>query len=37
MAVRPGLAFDRGVAQLVANALDPAAAKPVRCGVGFPL
>jgi triacylglycerol esterase/lipase EstA (alpha/beta hydrolase family) len=32
-----GLAFDSGVAQLVANALDPAAAQPVACGAGFPL
>ena len=32
-----GLAFDRGVAQMVTNALDPASAEPVRCGVGFPL
>jgi pimeloyl-ACP methyl ester carboxylesterase len=31
-----GLAFDSGVAQLVANGLDPAAAGPVTCGVGFP-
>jgi pimeloyl-ACP methyl ester carboxylesterase len=31
-----GLAFDSGVAQMVTNALDPATAKPVSCGVGFP-
>jgi triacylglycerol esterase/lipase EstA (alpha/beta hydrolase family) len=32
-----GLAFDSTVAQLVANALDPAHAKPVSCGFGPPL
>ncbi|GAA0627886.1 alpha/beta fold hydrolase [Kribbella sandramycini] len=32
-----GLAFDPTVAQLVANALDPARAKPVLCGFGPPL
>jgi triacylglycerol esterase/lipase EstA (alpha/beta hydrolase family) len=32
-----GLAFDSGVAQMIANALDPAAATPVQCGAGFPL
>jgi pimeloyl-ACP methyl ester carboxylesterase len=32
-----GLAFDSGVAQMIANALDPATATPVRCGAGFPL
>jgi triacylglycerol esterase/lipase EstA (alpha/beta hydrolase family) len=32
-----GLAFDSSVAQMVANGLDPGAAKPVRCGAGFPL
>jgi triacylglycerol esterase/lipase EstA (alpha/beta hydrolase family) len=31
-----GLAFDPGVAQLVTNALDPAHAKPVLCGLGLP-
>jgi pimeloyl-ACP methyl ester carboxylesterase len=31
-----GLAFDSGVAQMVTNALDPATASPVACGVGFP-
>lgn len=32
-----GLAFDSGVAQMVINGLDPAAAKPVVCGFGPPL
>jgi triacylglycerol esterase/lipase EstA (alpha/beta hydrolase family) len=32
-----GLAFDPTVAQLVANALDPARARPVLCGFGPPL
>jgi hypothetical protein len=32
-----GLAFDSGVAMMVANALDPANAKPVTCGFGPPL
>jgi triacylglycerol esterase/lipase EstA (alpha/beta hydrolase family) len=32
-----GLAFDPSVAQLVANALDPAHAHPVICGFGPPL
>jgi len=32
-----GLAFDPSVAQLVANALDPAHASPVTCGFGPPL
>jgi pimeloyl-ACP methyl ester carboxylesterase len=32
-----GLAFDSGVARLVANALDPAHAKPVACSLGAPL
>ena len=32
-----GLAFDPTVAQLVANALDPAHAKRVICGFGPPL
>jgi pimeloyl-ACP methyl ester carboxylesterase len=31
-----GLAFDSGVAQMVANALDPDSAQPVRCGTGLP-
>jgi hypothetical protein len=32
-----GLAFDSGVAQMVANTLDPAHATPVTCGVGPPV
>lgn len=32
-----GLAFDGGVATMVANALDPDTASPVRCSVGPPL
>jgi triacylglycerol esterase/lipase EstA (alpha/beta hydrolase family) len=32
-----GMAFDRGVAQMVTNALDPATARPVACSVGPPL
>jgi pimeloyl-ACP methyl ester carboxylesterase len=32
-----GLAFDPTVAQLVANALDPARARPVLCGFGPPV
>jgi pimeloyl-ACP methyl ester carboxylesterase len=32
-----GLAFDGGVARIVANALDPDHARPVACGVGLPL
>jgi triacylglycerol esterase/lipase EstA (alpha/beta hydrolase family) len=32
-----GLAFDSGVAQMIANALDPTAAQAVRCGAGLPL
>jgi hypothetical protein len=31
-----GLAFDSGVARMVANALDPAHAAPVACVVGLP-
>ncbi|HWE89172.1 MAG TPA: alpha/beta fold hydrolase [Pseudonocardiaceae bacterium] len=31
-----GLAFDGGVADMVRNALDPANAKPVNCGLGLP-
>lgn len=31
------LAYDSNAAQLVSNALDPAHAKPVRCGVALPL
>ena len=31
-----GLAFDNGVARMVANALDPAHAAPVACVVGLP-
>ncbi|HEX4720911.1 MAG TPA: alpha/beta fold hydrolase [Pseudonocardiaceae bacterium] len=31
-----GLAYDTDVAQLIANALDPAHASPVLCGVGAP-
>jgi pimeloyl-ACP methyl ester carboxylesterase len=31
-----GLAFESGVAQMVANALDPASAQPVRCNTGLP-
>ncbi|MFC4907130.1 esterase/lipase family protein [Actinomadura gamaensis] len=29
-----GLAYDSGVAQMVSNALDPAHARPVTCGIG---
>jgi hypothetical protein len=32
-----GLAFDSGVARMVANALDPAHAQPVVCSFGPPL
>ena len=32
-----GLAFDSGVAQMLANALDPAHATPVTCGIGPPV
>ncbi|HMG43899.1 MAG TPA: alpha/beta fold hydrolase [Acidimicrobiales bacterium] len=32
-----GLAFDSGVGQMIANALDPAHATPVTCGIGPPV